>query len=509
MKKISLLLVVLLAAGSAGLYGQMAIGTEFKISGDATATVGYNIDNEQFGFKNESEANITLELVAESSVNNADMVGMDGGWVGSIELNKFKIVINSDEEDSDAYVKAHKAGADGYCVDNPDTAAKDESKDTYKKDDLITLACLGKQDTRGHSRSKLVVVEPEIVAKLTNGPLWLKIFAAPGNAAGLIDAIEDDSDTKTTKGDNAAESNDTDDDVNTDLGGMGITVGYTTDDLGVALGITSEEDYDAGTPDDSSFAISADLSVNVGPADLQLQVVQGLAAAEDAGKKTTADDTGVAVLLKTTFGEITLSGGADLVMTGDDDVETTPEDDSMYFEAGVGADMKLAEIMDADGMVVSSTMFGAKYIYSSKQRVASDVEVTLKDTGGLVDRLSMGLTWGLFDLSNGCDTTIAGNMCTGPGDKKAENDQMDMLVKGDLSYALDAMGGKLTPGAELVLNQVDGDDATVGLTVKAVLTEAVPATVFGLQWKTAQLFDVGDIMAKSGTVTAWAKISYS
>ena len=64
MKKISLLLVVLLAAGSASLYGQMMIGTEFKISGDATATIGYDIDDEQLGFKNESSSNISLELVA-------------------------------------------------------------------------------------------------------------------------------------------------------------------------------------------------------------------------------------------------------------------------------------------------------------------------------------------------------------------------------------------------------------------------------------------------------------
>ena len=43
---------------------------------------------------------------------------------------------------------------------------------------------------------------------------------------------------------------------------------------------------------------------------------------------------------------------------------------------------------------------------------------------------------------------------------------MDMLVEGsDLSYQLDAMGGKLTPSAaKLTLNQVDGmDDSTLGL----------------------------------------------
>ena len=161
--------------------------------------------------------------------------------------------------------------------------------------------------------------------------------------------------------------------------------------------------------------------------------------------------------------------------------------------------MTLVEIKDADGMVTASTTFGANYIYSSEQTVASDVKVALDDSGGLVDRLGMGLTWGLFDISNGeighADMT--------------HNDEMDMFVEGSLSYKLDAMGGTLTPAAKLTLNQVDDMDATVGLEVKAVLTDAIPATEFGLMWSTSQLTDMDDMMAKSGAITAWAKITYS
>ena len=457
MKKISLLLVVLLAAGSASLYGQMMIGTEFTVSGDAKATVGYNIDNEQFGFKNESNSSIKLELVAEQSVNNGEMVGMEG-WVGYIELNDFKIVIDSGEEDSPAFA----TGATG----------------TLGMDDMMEPMVDVALET---DHSGLVVTAPSIVAKLKNGPLFLKIFGAPGNEAGLIDAIENDED-----GDNDAESDDQPNDVHTDLGGAGVTLGYTTDDLSVALGITSDEDYDAGTPEDNSYAISADLGVDVGPAKLDLQVVQGLAAAEDMDAD--ADDTGVAGKLTTTFGDIELNAGADLVMTGDANDPATPEQEDIYFEVGVGADMTLT----------ANTMFGAKYLYSSEQDVASDVEVVLSDKSGLVDRLSMGLTWGLFDVNNGnAESTSA-----------TENDSMDMFVSGNLSYDLDAMGGTLTPGAELTLNQVDDMNATVGLTVNAVLTEAVPATEFGLQWKTAQLFDVGEMESMQGTITAWAKITY-
>ena len=111
MKKLSLLLVVLLAAGSAGLYGQMAIGTNFSIKGDATATAGYDIDDEQFGFKNESSANIKIELVAKQSTNNDEMVDMSGGWYGSIELNDFQIIIDSDEEDSDELLTSENVNA--------------------------------------------------------------------------------------------------------------------------------------------------------------------------------------------------------------------------------------------------------------------------------------------------------------------------------------------------------------------------------------------------------------
>ena len=330
------------------------------------------------------------------------------------------------------------------------------------------------------ARSGLVVTAPDIVAKLKNGPLFLKIFAAPGQVANLVEAIEDDEDD-----DNTAESDDQPNDVETDLEGSGVTLGYDSDDLNVELGITSDEAYDTETPEDNSFSISADLSVDVGPAKLQLQVVQGLAAAEDMDAE--ADDTGVAGKLTTTFGDVELSAGADLVMTGDANVADTAEDESLDFEVG----------MNAGVMLTGNTSFSADYLYSSVQSVASDVEVVLEDKSGLVDRLSLGLTWGLFDINNGAADGAA-----------TENDSMDMQVKGNLGYDLDAMGGTLTPSAELTLSQVDDADATVGLTVKAVLIDAVPATEFGLQWDTAKLFDVGEMESEQGTITAWAKITY-
>ena len=483
MKKLSLLLVVLLAAGSAGLYGQMAIGTNFSVSGDAKTTAGYDIDNSHFGFKNDASANIKIELVAEQNTSNAMMEDdmMEPGWVGSIELKEFKIIIDSDDEDSELRYDADQ------CRDDSDN-------DGVKKNQMAINAC----ETKTTSRSGLIISEPDITAKLKNGPLFLQIHSAPDNEANLVSHIEDDETSEDDPmGDRDAESDDDDKDVGLNLGGQGIALGYDSGDLKVALGITSDLEWsDSKKPNEGSFVISADMGVALGPAGLKLQVVQGLQGENDKDKD--ADDTGFAAELSTSFGEgraITLTGGADVRMTGDPDDATTDNNESMDFEFGAGADVTLVAMDD------NKTTLGADYIYSTVKDVASDVMVKLDDSGGLVDRLGMGLTWGLFDINGGNTATDAVNH---------RNDVMDMFLEGKLSYKIDAMGGTLTPQATVTLDQVDNDKADVGLKIAAVLTDAVPATEFGLQWESTQLTDgEGDKKAKQGEVTAWAKITYS
>ena len=482
MKKLSLLLVVLLAAGSAGLYGQMAIGTNFSLSGDAKTTAGYDIDDSHFGFKNDASANIKIELVAKQNTSN--MMGddmMEPGWVGSIELKDFKIIIDSDDEDSDLRYKA------GEC--------EDADGDDLKTDQKPNNEC----DTKKTSRSGLIISEPDITAKLKNGPLFLQIHSEPDNKADLVAHIEDDEESEDDPmGDRSAESDDDGDDVGLDLGGAGIALGYDSGDLKVALGITSSLGWDdAKKPNEGSFVVSADMGVSLGPAGLKLQVVQGLRGEKDTTEN--ADDTGFGAELSTSFGEgraITLRGGADVVMTGDADLADTDLNESMNFEFGAGADVTLVAMDD------NKTTLGADYIYSTVKDVASDVMVKLEDSGGLVDRLGMGLTWGLFDINGGNEGTEAVNH---------RNNVMDMFLEGKLSYKMDAMGGALTPQATVTLNQLDDDAADVGLKIAAVLTEAVPATEFGLQWESTQLTDGegASKKAKQGEVTAWAKITYS
>ena len=167
MKKISLLLVVLLAAGSASLYGQMMVGTDFSISGDAKATVGYDLDKEAFGFKNEANANIKFEVVAKNSSDNG-MMGEDG-WVGAIYLKDFKIVIDSDDEDSDLRYKAECQDDSDMDGISEDQQAPAEMKDTSRSGLVVTapthyrqaeersvvladLRCAGKRGRSGSRR---------------------------------------------------------------------------------------------------------------------------------------------------------------------------------------------------------------------------------------------------------------------------------------------------------------------------------------------------------------------
>ena len=206
---------------------------------------------------------------------------------------------------------------------------------------------------------------------------------------------------------------------------------------------------------------------------------------------TDDDDTGIGVKLTTTFGDIELSGGADVQMTSDSDDPGTEANEQMDWEAGANAKVTLTP----------NTSLTSDFIFSSKEKVATDVAVELTDKSGLVESLDISLKWGMFDITGGD---------AADGAAQTENDLSDLFVQGSLDYRLDAMGGKLTPGTTVTVNQLDGseDHTYVGLELRAILTEAIPATTFGLKWVTGQLTDSGTNKAESGTVTLWTKIVY-
>ena len=98
-----------------------------------------------------------------------------------IELKDFKIIIDSDEEDSDLRYKAAECQDDS----DMDPASRRISRRRWIVRSTET------------SRSGLVVTEPDISAKLKNGPLFLKIHrCSPDHVADLVAAVEDDDNTE-------------------------------------------------------------------------------------------------------------------------------------------------------------------------------------------------------------------------------------------------------------------------------------------------------------------------
>jgi hypothetical protein len=721
MRKFSLLLVVLLAAGSAGLYGQMAINTEFSITGDAKATLGYDLDHQRLGFKNEFSSNIRLDLVPkQTSKKPGDDDEMPTGWYGMIELKDFRIIIDNkyDDDDADKFIEdgaktqpgtstassasrfavgpsqsgdghelagqmggsafvefphthrltpglatvdddravvigparlltrpeltavgipstvnypfgftvaphvhdvpaevanaALPAGPNEWTYSGPDDSAPlTETKNTGPGGAVISDSAvvdsvpehvhritatsklgvnfrdsykigranapvhsqgtsvqhshdsrvLSAHDPHGHEPhshgayshaehthyGNLVVDNPTIAAKLVNGPLSIKIYAEPGNAAGLIGPVENNkpgdedgiSDT-----DHKAESDDGEYDVHADLDGQGITLGYDSEDgdVSVALGITSDVTYDAKKADKSpkygGFAVSGDIKVDIGPAKVALQVVKGIEGRDGDNQPVGTNETGFGAKITGDLGSLSLSAGVDFLLDhkatavspaaptrsldsyeagtysgleatvpcvyrpGTKDFLCTakakvptppvePADDEVEWEFGASVSLSLTD----------TTKLSAEFIHSTRERVNTDVMVEFSDDQGVIENLKWSLAWGLFDLSkDGWEQTTY----------KTFNNQSDMLMKGDLSYGFDAMGGKLTPGVSVIVNNIDDDPAEVTTKIKMVLTEAIPLTEIGVQWASESLFepDDGDDSNNLGVLTAWTKVKY-
>ena len=176
-------------------------------------------------------------------------------------------------------------------------------------------------DSHAHF-GNVVVTNPSVTAKLKNGPLSIKIYSAPGNKAGLVGAVEnnkpapaDGIDDKAHKAESADDAND----VHIDLGGHGITLGYDDGGLSVSVGISSDETYDSTK--DGGFVVSGSVGVDVGPAEVDLEVVQGIQSRDADNVAVGRNQTGFGGKISTDMGisGFSLWVGADVVMTGDGD----------------------------------------------------------------------------------------------------------------------------------------------------------------------------------------------
>ena len=111
--------------------------------------------------------------------------------------------------------------------------------------------------------------------------------------------------------------------------------------------------------------------------------------------------------------------------------------------------------------------------------------VTLSDSARIIENLSLALSWGLYDLSNGNPAN----------EDKGHNDKLDMMVGANLGYGFEALGGKLPPSIDVMDTEIE-----------LVLTEAIPQAELGMKWKSDSPFDSDD--DSMGVLTAWTKVTY-
>ncbi len=430
MRKIALLLAFLLAAGSAGVFAETAISTDFSISGDASLKFAYDLATGGFGFTNSATGDISLTLASGDATNDP---GSD--WRGVISLTGFKIDIGSG------------AGADFTGVTGLDD-------DEFLLLDDATAANSTEADLleTGTADSDLLVTDPSVEAYITNGDIKIWVYDHPTNSATQVAAVED--------ADSGAENEDSD--IGTDLSeNGGVKVAFGFDPVDITVGLTTLND-ETGDPEDQEFQLSATLDASFDP------ITVGVSLAQDLGTSQ-GGATIIGSKVGGTFGPATVSVGVD--------VDTNAEN----FEAGGGVDLTVVDGVDV----------GVDFIYSDNTAVALDAEVAVGL--GIIDGLDIDLAAGLYDLAGG-DTTA--------GADTRQDDELDVSIGVDVSFATDALGGSLTTAVGFDTDTINGGDATNGADLKVTLAGQIPNTEFVLAWSDSDLSEF------DGTVSFTTKVSY-
>ena len=430
MRKIALLLAFLLAAGSAGVFAETAISTDFSISGDASLKFAYDLATGGFGFTNSATGDISLTLASGDATNDP---GSD--WRGVISLTGFKIDIGSG------------AGGDFTGVTGLDD-------DEFLLLDDATAANSTEADLlqTGTADSDILVTDPSVEAYITNGDIKIWVYDHPTNSATQVAAVED--------ADSGAENEDSD--IGTDLSeNGGVKVAFGFDPVDITVGLTTLND-ETGDPEDQEFQLSATLDASFDPVTVGVSLAQDLGTSQDGA-------TIIGSKVGGTFGPATVSVGVD--------VDTNAEN----FEAGGGVDLTVVDGVDV----------GVDFIYSDNTAVALDAEVAVGL--GIIDGLDIDLAAGLYDLAGG-DTTA--------GADTRQDDELDVSIGVDVSFATDALGGSLTTAVGFDTDTINGGDATNGADLTVTLAGQIPNTEFVLAWSDSDLSEF------DGAVSFTTKVSY-
>jgi len=360
------------------------------------------------------------------------------GWRGVIALTGFKIAIDSG------------AGGDFTGViglDDDELLLLDNATaaDSTEADLLET----------GTADSDILVTDPSVEAYLTNGDVTIWVYDHPTNSATQVAAVEDDEDAAGAEGDDA--------DIGTDLSETGgVKVAFSVSPLDVSVGFTALND-ETGDPEDQEFQLSATVDAAFDP------ITVGLSLAQDLG--TQLSDTGGTVIgskVAGTFGPATVSVGVDL------------DTGAGNFEAGGGVDLTVVDGVDV----------GVDFIYSDNTAVGLDAEVAVGL--GIIDGVDIDVAAGLYDLAGGDTSADADTL---------QDDELDVSIGVDVSFAADALGGTLTAAVGFDTDTINSGDATNGADLTVTLDGQIPNTKFVLAWSDADLSEFDGTVSLTTTVT--------
>ena len=451
MKKITLLLVMLLAFGlTLGFADETQV--TFELDGSASVTWGLNLDDPNgTGFLNDVSSEIDIILVAESTEEKGE-----GDIYAWMELDEFEVKI--DEED-------------GLTVTPGDVSAMIYINDLWidvTDDDLdVDEASLDAVFLGG----SVVDIDDEDPYLAPGDSLdWTNVDVSLISAAGYWDSIE-----YTKSG--------------------SVALGYTMEDMvEVSLRIGSFNDWFGAVPDENAYALKL-----AG----EFTAIDGLTVDASAVLGLNYDATiPIAFGLNTEY-ELDLTDmisvapfvGADIITSLDDPSTGPVEDDALSFEIGGGVKVLWPGFDDEDSNefsqgledddIVSGFSVGVNFISTGDADPYMNILVALYEDAGdesLIPGLGAQAFFEWYDVLDA--TTLA----------VYPDDAMGFGIYAD--YAI----GMLMPYGKLTYDMHD-DDVALTLGVEAAVIDRVTVTV---EYWNPRLMDMTD----AGLYGAWAPASF-
>jgi hypothetical protein len=423
MKKLALLTAVLLLFGLTAGFAEATV----DVSGSAEVTFGYNLDDGGAGFENSEDIAFVVTFVPESTVAS-DM--MDG-WHGWIEFADFSV-----EYDQDGVIRyAPFVTQDIIGEDTND----DQIADTF---------------TDYNNLPVILVTEPDVTAKITNGTIWVKIYNDPAfDGVDVVEPIEDDTDVTSPGGDWAAEDEEAEDDIDQNLTeGGGITIGYDSDMIDVEVYVADYDGYSDAADVSDDWIFGAKVAVSASGADLTVEVGKGI----EGTNVVATDDDELNVAASASY---TLDAGMMTVVpyVGIDGYQTTAVD--FVFEFAGGVDVTFTN----DDTVGVHTFYSGRD-FGGEMSEGFDVELVVAEDAeaGFVPGLGVDVMFGYYDLG-------------GTGDA-------DMLLNLDAEYML----GDIVPFVGFDYDALGGADAIMKVDAGVKYT-GIPMTTILAQWNSGDL----------------------